>query len=195
MDESNVSRIYALVDADCVIRYVGMSKHHLKKRLWRHLADACKGQANARCEWLRKQIELGRAVTIAELEVTSISDAAEREKYWIAHGISLGWPLTNETSGGNGTPGRILSREAIAKISEVFAETRKTPEWKKNFLWAMEETRGRKKSPEHRAKISLFHANRTPEQRAENNRKVREGILRAKEKRNENLSNDTHGIE
>lgn len=63
-------------------------------------------QDNGKCHrthWLKKLKDAGLRPEITILERVSSDDIwQDRERHWIAKGKELGWPLTNNTSGGDG---------------------------------------------------------------------------------------------
>ena len=107
--------IYALRDPrNGEIRYVGITKQTVKKRLIAHLRTARSGAQWHSARWLAQLLEENLRPQIEILERT---DDAEREIFWIAHSIAAGYMLTNATSGG--ISGYHHSTEARAKISEA----------------------------------------------------------------------------
>jgi len=136
--------IYALI---CPIigqiRYIGKSIRP-KERLQNHMNEKSKCH---RSNWLKKLKADGLIPKIVILEeMPDGSDWQSREKFWIAHGKSQGWPLTNNTSGGDGVCdlpqetrdrmrkswiGRKHTDETRAKISEKSKLKRHTDEHKR----------------------------------------------------------------
>lgn len=82
----NTVSIYALFDTSLKIPvYVGASIN-LKNRLSGHLSSTLKKYKNK------------NSICILELEKASLSDAAEREKYWYEKYISEGFTLLNNSN-------------------------------------------------------------------------------------------------
>ena len=138
---SKVVIIYALRDpCSGAIRYVGKTVCTPRRRLQGHLAKS-RDQKNGsgHCHrWIRQLLRKGLRPRIEVLEETDRASWQERERYWIVYGKSEGWPLTNETAGGDGAES--LSLEARRKISEAA---------KGNQRWL-----GRKHSQETRHRLS-----------------------------------------
>lgn len=111
--------IYALCDPrDQSIRYVGITKQPVKKRVSSHLKAARCG-ANLYCScWLRQLLDEELRPLVVVLEETN---DPQREAFWIEHFRKEGHRLTNLTSGG--ISGYSHSPEVRAKISSA-GETR-----------------------------------------------------------------------
>jgi len=110
-------------------------------RYSKHRSDARKHPERT----IAKRIhECGDHIRMQTMEVVTFgSDWGEREKFWI-HTIRLLYPNTvNKTSGGQGMPGYIPSPETRAKRSTSL--------------------KGRVFTAEHRARIGLASANRSPD--------------------------------
>ena len=111
-------KIYALVSSErpADIRYIGKTIHTLRWRLACHIREAIKLQIkNHRCNWIRKSLGDGFAIQIILLD-EAVGDGCKEEISWIKHGKERGWKLTNNTDGGDGTPGRITTPETREKI-------------------------------------------------------------------------------
>lgn len=107
--------IYALRDPRCdEIRYVGITRQTVQKRLTAHLKDARNGAQWHCARWLKQLLGEGLRPQVEILETTSHAD---REIFWIAHYRAQGCRLTNATSGG--VSGYCHSPEARAKISKA----------------------------------------------------------------------------
>lgn len=107
--------IYALCDpCDGKIRYVGITRQAVKKRLAAHLKLARNGaQLHCSC-WLRQLLQKGLRPQIMVLEETG---DATREVFWIERCRQEGCHLTNGTSGG--ISGYFHSPEVRAKIAHA----------------------------------------------------------------------------
>lgn len=96
--------IYGLIDPRTrLIRYVGLSSTGMR-RPRRHRTRT--GGATHRATWLRELARAGFEYEIAILETVDHRDELpDAERWWIAFGRALGWPLTNGTAGGDGSFG------------------------------------------------------------------------------------------
>lgn len=98
--------IYGLADPRTgAIHYVGKSKTALR-RPRRHGGELLRKDMTPKGHWVRELFADGVSYEIRVLE--ELDDVAEldaHERFWIAQGRGLGWPLTNVTKGGKGTEG------------------------------------------------------------------------------------------
>jgi hypothetical protein len=126
---ADVFRIYALVSEDEPgrIRYIGLTKQALHRRVAQHKCDSKRLRHHA-ANWIRS---LDKRITIILIEDNiSRDDILSRERHYIAYYKALGFNLVNGNDGGNAyTDGN--------KISEA--------------------KRGVKLSPAHIAALSLAH--------------------------------------
>lgn len=102
---SEVVSIYALHDPRSgAIRYVGKTGQRLSYRRTQHMRRARMCDDNLHSlNWLRELLAENMMPEVSVLEVLSPDmDWQARERFWIAHGIAEGWPLTNMTEGGEG---------------------------------------------------------------------------------------------
>lgn len=141
--------IYGLIDPETEeCRYIGKSERPVE-RLQNHMND----RSNChRSHWLQSLKRRGMKPRMVILEVVEPNHPIEWqlvEKFWIAKGREWGWPLTNNTSGGDGVDG--LPAETRARMAAVWKGRKHTPE-------AIEKMRaaniGRKHSDEHKAHMS-----------------------------------------
>lgn len=141
--------IYGLLDPlTDEIRYIGRSssglkraKHHMKK-------SVLVKDFTHKGHWLKK---LGLPPVVLVLEEVYGESLAEREVWWIAFGRSEGWPLTNETDGGEGGhTGRRFTPEHRARISAANKGRQLTEEQRAKLAASK---RGKKLSPDHKAKL------------------------------------------
>ena len=121
--------VYALVDPGTFrVRYIGKSCSGLKQPR-RHFSPKSRRESNHKARWVNSLSERGLAPKIAVLE--KAEDAADLnfiERFWIAQGHGLGWPLTNLTPGGDGganggwNKGKKHNPETIEKIRASVAD-------------------------------------------------------------------------
>ena len=95
MNHQNI--IYGLIDPTTrLIFYVGLSSKGLRRPKEHRVSGS------SRCrEWVRKLQQDGLDYEIVTLEHRdSPVHLPEAERWWIAYGRGCGWPLTNQTEGG-----------------------------------------------------------------------------------------------
>lgn len=112
--------IYALCDpVTNAPRYVGKTSKPLLQRLKEHKQLARRKRRLPVQRWMNAVdgVNLCGAY-MRVLEAANVSNWAERERHWIAHGRSNGWDLFNLTEGGDGLHGLVKSPEHQAKICE-----------------------------------------------------------------------------
>lgn len=86
--------IYGLIcPVSKAISYIGVSANP-DKRFEEHLKDPAD---TAKTRWLRSLQELGLLPTMTVLAVVDDAEAFAQEERWIAFGLSVSWPLKNET--------------------------------------------------------------------------------------------------
>lgn len=112
--------IYALTDPDDPehVRYIGMSRNDLVRRLKGHIAEAATDSQTHKSNWIRKLISAGRTPVIrCVVEVDSEAAAMSAERERIGFYKRSGHKLTNATEGGEGlwtpTP-EICNRKSAA---------------------------------------------------------------------------------
>lgn len=115
--------IYGLVDARTgEVRYIGKSANGLT-RPRKHLQPA---QLTRRCHrnsWLRGLLKAGGRCEVRVLEeLPSREWLNDAERFWIAQGRGLCWPLTNMTPGGDGNA--FMPGNQYARGNRLSAETR-----------------------------------------------------------------------
>lgn len=175
-----LTRIYTLSDPrDGAVRYVGKTAVSLRVRLRSHIYNAvANGIKTHVYGWIRLLHSLGFAPLIEQIEVVSGDGWAARERHWIAYHRFAGTALTNQTDGGEGTPGRIVTGEWRAMMSELLtgrvmddhtralmseAKRNLSPEALANMGAAQKK---RFEDPEARAKLGLQSLNPSAEVRA-----------------------------
>lgn len=145
--------IYGLTDPESgAIRYIGKSTRPVE-RLTNHMNDRSRCH---RTNWLREIKARGQRPGMVILErVDGAWPWQESERFWIAYARSNGWPLTNNTSGGDGVPD--LPTESRARI----ASTWKGRKHKTDSIEKMRAaSAGRKHSNETKARMSAAHKGR-----------------------------------
>lgn len=121
--------IYGLIDPRTnQLRYVGKTIQPLTNRLRLHLNDAQKIRRRHVCAWIRSLQRDGVEPEIFEIDRAG-EDWAEQEQFWIAYFRYIGCNLTNQTIGGEGSPGLKRSAEDCAKLSER-SRRMQTPEFR-----------------------------------------------------------------
>lgn len=146
--------IYGLIDPETLeCRYIGKSIRP-KQRVDNHMQD--KGKCH-RTNWLRTLKAKGLWPDIVILETIEGGwPWQESERYWIAHAKRHGWPLTNNTAGGDGVEG--LPAETRERMRKTWLGRKHTPAACRNIG---NSKRGTKHTAETRAKMSKAHKGRT----------------------------------
>lgn len=116
--------IYGLVDPDSGdVRYIGKSIRPVE-RLSNHMNESSQCH---RSHWLQSLRAQGKRPGMVLFErIEGEWPWQESERFWIAHGRAQGWPLTNNTSGGDGVPG--LPAETRARMAAVWKGRKHKPE-------------------------------------------------------------------
>lgn len=109
--------IYVLKDPRTdEVRYVGKTSQKLDRRLGQHLRDK---KNNHRCHWIQYLVRDGLKPILDVIEtVPAGEDWVEREMYWIAHYKEIGARLVNQTKGGEGATGRLITQETREKMRQ-----------------------------------------------------------------------------
>lgn len=163
--------IYGLIDPRTEeIRYVGKTT----RGLYRVLAHGksigvTKEKHTHKYRWIRSLRELGLSYgwTILEI-IEDVFLIDDRERFWIAHGREVGWPLTNATDGGEGARhspevlarmaakkrGKKQSPETIAKRIASLTGLLHGPPSKQKRITLSASNLGKKDSPETRSRKS-----------------------------------------
>lgn len=106
-------RIYTLSSSESPeqVRYVGYTKHQLKKRLSEHKSDS-KNLRTHKDKWMRKHLNNGNQIIITEIDsCEDVYELKKREKGYIALFKSMGAKLVNGSLGGDGVVGLRYSQE------------------------------------------------------------------------------------
>lgn len=112
-----MSVIYALVDSNTKeVRYIGKTKD-IDKRMAKHCKPSQLKRDDHKSNWIRKLVANGQKPEVVILEAYDDPHALnEAEKDCIALCRSLGFPLTNGTSGGDGGT---MNPEAIERMRQT----------------------------------------------------------------------------
>ena len=96
-------QVYALQDPEQrITKYIGYTTTSLTERLAYHMMDE---RDNPRTRWIQGLLKRGLAPIIVTLEfVPTRAKLPEREIWWIAFGKTAGWPLLNQSAGGESPP-------------------------------------------------------------------------------------------
>lgn len=122
--------IYGLVDPrDGAVRYIGKSTSGLERPRSHSEPNRLRSDPNLhKVRWLQQVIAAGLKPEVRVLEEMTPGDLDDGERFWIAQGRGLGWPLTNLTAGGDGTAGIPTSPRQRAAVRKVWAGRKHTPE-------------------------------------------------------------------
>jgi hypothetical protein len=116
--------IYTLSD-NLGVRYIGKTKD-IKTRLYRHVYEANKkGKKNKRSSWIKSLLNKGEKPIIQIVDEVEGYEWEFWEKYWINQFRSWGFNLVNDSDGGEGAYGRLVTDETKLKMS--LAKKGKTP--------------------------------------------------------------------
>lgn len=139
--------IYGLFDPESgMIRYIGKSIRP-EERLRNHMQDKSKCH---RSHWLRSLKSKGMKPGMIFLEqVSGEWPWQESERFWISYGKRNGWPLTNNTDGGDGVPG--LPAETRERMRKTWLGRKHRPE---SLLKIGAATAARRHSDETKARMS-----------------------------------------
>ncbi|MGI4812133.1 MAG: hypothetical protein ACRYG5_09880 [Janthinobacterium lividum] len=147
--------IYALIDPETdLIRYIGKSVRPMD-RLTNHMNE----RSNChRSHWLQALKSKGLRPDLAILErIGGAWPWQHSETYWIAYARRHGWPLTNNTEGGDGVTG--LPAETRARMAAVWTGRKHKPESIAKML-ATKATNPHRMSLESKANMSRAHSGR-----------------------------------
>lgn len=110
--------IYALLDPITrKVRYIGKTKRDPQQRLKEHIKSISRSPVNL---WIQNLLSRDMQPHVYILSRTVESQAAQKEKHWIAQGRDLGWPLLNASDGGEGchvTPWKRMAVKLSPKTS------------------------------------------------------------------------------
>lgn len=144
--------IYVLIDPrNLTNRYIGKTDN-IRTRYNKHCRDF--REDCYKVHWLRQLYDIGIKPILEILEECDESVWERRERWWIAYGRFLEWPLTNTTAGGEGgatRTGDTNTPESRAKMSKALKGRIFTDEHKLNLSTS---AKGRKATQETRDKHS-----------------------------------------
>lgn len=129
--------IYALVDADAGVRYIGQTVRPLAKRLAVHWQTARAGERTHRAAWMRVAKANGVGVSIELLAVVGSESADSAEVEAIAAHRASGCLLTNTTDGGGGVRGLRVTDATRRKMSESASRRKVSVETRARMSAAM----------------------------------------------------------
>lgn len=132
------------------IRYVGQTTQSLKKRIDAHFTPNKEGRKRRVWKWINGVLSRGFKIEAVVLQENAVWN--ESEIKWIAWFIDGGSSLVNSTSGGEGTFGRKWTQEQKDHMSMKMS--------------------GKKKSPEHIAKLVASHLGKKPTDAARENQSL-----------------------
>jgi hypothetical protein len=145
MEDVKPVYIYGLVDPETTaIRYIGKSIHP-EERLRNHINEKYPCHRRNWIDSLKNKGLEPELIYLVKLEGNMIDDWKWWERKWIAIAKRDGWPLVNETSGGDGVPD--LSDDAKAKMIKTWTGRKHKPESIAKMAAA---SRGRRKTPEQK---------------------------------------------
>jgi len=117
------------------IRYVGKAADP-EFRMKQHLSTSKRGGRTYKHHWIEKIVSDGFYPELVILARVDESDWQEAEKFWIAKGMALGWPLTNICAGGNGASSLGDRATELKKAYLSKPETRKKMSESAKARWA-----------------------------------------------------------
>jgi hypothetical protein len=105
------TKIYALLDENNNIRYIGKTIRKLSRRFSQHLSVAkANNIGKHHCsDWIRSMISKGFLPKIQLIGEVN-GDGCKEEIAWISYGLDECWKLTNSTFGGEGNIPTDLTR-------------------------------------------------------------------------------------
>jgi len=145
--------IYALLDPDRHVRYVGKTKQKPESRLSQHIHKALHRPTTHRDRWIAKMLREGFCPQVDVLCVVD-GNGSSAERAYISDFRKVGARLTNQTDGGEGTPGAKLSAETRRKMSVWRLGRKFKPEVCQKISAAR---KGMKFTDEHRENLRKSH--------------------------------------
>lgn len=147
--------IYGLRDPRTMeIRYVGKSSKGLYRPKQHTSPTTIEKDNTHKGRWVRKLVRLGLRPEIVVLQIICDESLIEAEKFWIAIGKqALGKRFTNQTDGGEGTPGWVPTEENKRNITNGIRKAYQNPEVRERSRRAQIESN---KRPEIKEKRRLY---------------------------------------
>ncbi len=100
MSDNQNTYIYALIDPRMnQVRYIGQTVN-LALRIGAHISEAVNRDIGYRAKWIKELLDAGLRPEIEPIDLVSIAEATEREKFWITEFRRRGCNLTNMVYGG-----------------------------------------------------------------------------------------------
>ena len=89
--------VYGIIDpTENMIGYVGITNNTPQRRLVQHLRADERDSKGPKRKWLDGLLENGFMPTVITLQTANtVQQAQVAERWWIAHGQMIGWPLRN----------------------------------------------------------------------------------------------------
>lgn len=138
MEKENYKIYGLIVIGDEKLRYIGLTKNSLRKRLVSHKSES-KRRETYKDRWVRKN-DYNIEINLIEENIPNLKEANEREVYWIKYYRDLGYDLVNTSDGGDGTSGVKPTQAQKDYLSSLY--------------------KGVPLSEEHKKKISDSHKNK-----------------------------------
>lgn len=153
MSPESTWTIYSLHDPRTgQIRYIGRTIAPPKRRLINHVAEARHDTSQwhtPKCQWIRELLALGLRPILRVLEAGTGDGWATAEILWIKAAREAGVLLVNTSDGGEGNLGYSPTPETRRKLSEAGKGRKLSPENRAKLIAAgAAANRGRKWSPE-----------------------------------------------
>lgn len=153
--------IYALLDPKTNnIRYVGQTTQKVNLRYNGHLNEAIRHKKRTKVKnWIKSLLNQNLKPKLIELEnADNFNKLCELEKFYISYfNFLTNNSLLNHTEGGEGTPGRILSKNTKKLISKANKGLKRSEECKKKIS---NSKIGHKHSDEYKIKARSWHKKR-----------------------------------
>lgn len=149
--------VYGLCDPQTQeLKYVGVTRETLHRRLSRHVNKGAKGKRV--WEWIYSLVSIGVRPEIFEIEQVEESEWQSAERFWISYFKYIGASLVNGTSGGNGNASH--SEDTKQRISTSLSGFKRPPFTEKHRERISEAGRGRIVSAETRHNLSIAQQKR-----------------------------------
>jgi hypothetical protein len=165
--------IYSLIDpVTDAVRYIGKSTYGIERAREHGRESQLRKYPSHKSNWIWSLHKSGLDYRIEILERCSDKNAlCDLERQWIAKGRAAGWPLTNLTDGGDGTPGVIHNPQRAERIRQALKGRKRPPfsaDWRAKIGAGNLGKKMPPKSAETLARMSASHkgAIASPEARA-----------------------------